>query len=543
MADTSRLLRHVTELGFKVNWEKSCLTPAQSVNFIGMHLESRTMWATLTKARWLAIQHALAKVRPGRRISYIRLLRLAGLLTAATTVIQFGLLYLRPFQRWLIELRLSAVHNRHTLVQMTRSCSLHLQRWKQEDFLRSGVQMGPPPARREVVTTDASLTGWGGVWQHQGVSGQWDPHMKRCHINVLELQAVFLTLKHFESVLRGKHVMVRTDNTSVVFHINHQGGTRSLPSLRLTQALLTWAETRFLSLRATHIPEGVRHTVLNVRAQSTRTMNENRWKLFTTWCTTHSLNPLECPVVTILDFLQHLLDNGRSPATLRVYVAALAAYRAPTEGVSLGAHKLVVAFMKGAQRLHPRPRTDCAPWDLHTVLNGLCSPPFEPLEQAVIKWLSIKTAFLLAITSTKRVSEVHALSFSTQCMRWGPEDSQVTLWPNPAFLPKVLSTQFANQPIVLAAFCPDGKSRSELCPVRALCQYVSQTALWRKTDQLFIRFGECGKGAPLSKQRLAHWVSEAITSAYRFADKTAPASARCHSTRAVASCIKRSFSC
>lgn len=280
--------------------------------------------------------------------------------------------------------------------------------------------------------------------------------------------------------------------------------------------------------------EGVRHTVLNARAQSTRTMYENRWKLFTTWCTTHSLNPLECPVVTILDFLQHLLDNGRSPATLRVYVAALAAYRAPTEGVSLGAHKLVVAFMKGAQRLHPRPRTDCASWDLHTVLNGLCSPPFEPLEQAEIKWLSIKTAFLLAITSTKRVSELHALSVSAQCMRWGPEDSQVTLWPNPAFLPKVLSPQFANQPIVLAAFRPDDEPRSELCPVRALRQYVSQTAQWRKTDQLFIRFGECGKGAPLSKQRLAHWVSEAITSAYRFADKTAPASARCHSTRAVA---------
>lgn len=51
---------------------------------------------------------------------------------------------------------------------------------------------------------------------------------------------------------------------------------------------------------------------------------------------------------------------------------------------------------------------------------------------------------------------------------------------------------------------------------------------------MFIRFGECGKGAPLSKQRLAHWVPEAITSAHRFADITAPASARCHSTHAVA---------
>lgn len=113
--------------------------------------------------------------------------------------------------------------------------------------------MGPPPSRREVVTTDASLSGWGGVWQHRGVSGLWDPHWTGCHINVLELQAVVLTLRHFDSVLVGKHVLIRTDNTSVVFHINHQGGTRSLPSFHLTRTLLTWAESRFLSLRAIHV--------------------------------------------------------------------------------------------------------------------------------------------------------------------------------------------------------------------------------------------------------------------------------------------------
>lgn len=78
---------------------------------------------------------------------------------------------------------------------------------------------------------------------------------------------------------------------------------------------------------------------------------------------------------------------------------------------------------------------DFAPWDLDVVLEGLCSPLFEPLEQAEIKWLSIKTGFLLAITSAQRVGELHALSVSTQCMRCGPDNEQVTLWPNPGFLP------------------------------------------------------------------------------------------------------------
>ena len=360
--------------------------------------------------------------------------------------------------------------------------------------------MGPPPACREVVTTDASSMGWGGVWQRQGVSGQWDPHMRRCHSNVLELQAAFLTLKHFEHAAELK------------LWVWPLGGNQSVMGCS----------------------EGVKHTVLNAHAQSTRAMYANRWKLFTAWCSTHSLDPSGCPVTAVLEFLQHLLDEGRSPATLKVCVAAFSAHRAPVEGVSLGAHKLVVAFLKGAQRLHPRPRVVSAPWDLHIVLDSLCLPPFEPLEHADIKWLSLKTVFLLAITSAKRVGELHALSVSAPCMRWGPNDNQVTMWPNPCSLPKVQSPQFANQPITLAAFHSDEGSRLPLCPVRALRRYVSATAQWRTTDQLFVRFGACRKGAGLSKQRLAHWVTEAISCAYHSVGKAAPTSVRCHSTCAIA---------
>lgn len=37
--------------------------------------------------------------------------------------------------------------------------------------------------------------------------------MQLLHINCLELQAVSLSLKHFLSLLRGQHVLVKTDNT------------------------------------------------------------------------------------------------------------------------------------------------------------------------------------------------------------------------------------------------------------------------------------------------------------------------------------------
>lgn len=44
------------------------------------------------------------------------------------------------------------------------------------------------------------------------------------------------------------------------------------------------------------------------------------------------------------------------------------------------------------------------------VLRSLTQAPYEPIEQSNFTFLSHKTTFLLAICSTKRVSELHAVS-------------------------------------------------------------------------------------------------------------------------------------
>ncbi len=127
----------------------------------------------------------------------------------------------------------------------------------------------------------------------------------------------------------------------------------------------------------------------------------------------------------ILDFLQHLLELGRSASTLKVYVAALSAHRSEFGASSLGSDQLIVAFLKGANRLCP-PRAVRSPtWDLSMVLSSLCQPPFEPILESDIKWLSFKTAFLLAITTAKRVSELHALSVTAPCLRWSADFSSL----------------------------------------------------------------------------------------------------------------------
>ncbi len=49
-------------------------------------------------------------------------------------------------------------------------------------------------------------------------------------------------------------MLVRTDNTSVVYYINYQGGLRSRPLYRLARQILLWAQGKLLSLRAVYIP-------------------------------------------------------------------------------------------------------------------------------------------------------------------------------------------------------------------------------------------------------------------------------------------------
>ncbi|KAL6475051.1 hypothetical protein MHYP_G00160910 [Metynnis hypsauchen] len=94
---------------------------------------------------------------------------------------------------------------------------------------------------------------WGATLMGRAVNGMWPPQLSQAHINYLELLAVFLAVKHFRKLLQGQHVLIKTDNSTVVAYINRQGGTRSLRLHRLTRKLVLWCGTRFLSLRATHV--------------------------------------------------------------------------------------------------------------------------------------------------------------------------------------------------------------------------------------------------------------------------------------------------
>ncbi|KAI2653807.1 enzymatic polyprotein [Labeo rohita] len=549
--------------------------------------------------------------------------RLLGLMAAASNVIPFGLLYMRPIQWWLKTRGFSPRGNPLRMIKVTRRCLRALDMWRKPWFLSQGPVLRAP-CRRVTLATDASLTGWGAVMNSHPARGLWSGHQLTWHINCLEMLAVFLALKHFLPDLRDRHVLVRTDNTAVVSYINHQGGLRSRPLVQAgapdpcvvpgqtplaESSLCTWASQlgsrhpveagaeargmdasprggeadmesvwsspsgslchegehamsplvlsssssspgagcygtdmaeasspvlagpsmvlgpdfspRRLSLgdsrqerspltgRGFHSspPAGavealgvasegahllasglsteVVETILQSRAPSTRKLYALKWKLFTSWCGRYQQDPVNCPVGSVMEFLQDRLSAGLTHSTLKVYVAAIAAYHAPLGGLSVGKNPLVTRFLRGALR-----------------------PP--------------------------RVGDLQALSVAPSFLEFAPGLSKAFLYPRPGYVPKVPSS--TPRP----AFCPspyrdpDQQKLNCMCPVRALDTYVHRAARWRKSDQLFVCYGPPKKGLPASKQTLSHWIVDAICSAYESSDLPPPLGVKTHSTRSMA---------
>ncbi len=176
-------------------------------------------------------------------------------------------------------------------------------------------------------------------------------------------------------------------------------------------------------------------------------------------------------------------------------------------------------------------------WDLSIVLAGLQRGPFEPLDSVELKFLSLKTALLTALTSIKRVGDLQAFSVSEECLVFGPVYSHVVLRPRPGYVPKVPTTPFRDQVVNLQALPSEeaDPALALLCPVRALRIYVDRTRSVRSSEQLLVCHRGQQKGKAVSKQRLAHWIVEAVALAYQSQGEPCPLGVRAHSTRSVAS--------
>ncbi|XP_068091948.1 uncharacterized protein [Hyperolius riggenbachi] len=284
-------------------------------------------------------------------------------------------------------------------------------------------------------------------------------------------------------------------------------------------------------LKSKGLSDRVIKTVLNSRKKVTRSIYSKYWKTFLDWKKRNKVKDNKLP--TILEFLQDGIERGLALSTIKVQVAAISVF----VDKKLALDPLVIRFMKSVERSRPIVKKSCPRWDLSLVLNVLMEEPFEPLEEISLRNLTIKTIFLVAITSAKRVSELEALSSDEQfCSIF---EDRVILKTVTDFLPKVSSVSNRGQEIILPTFCnkavhPKEKQWHKLDVRRCLLIYLKRVKQLRKTDRLFVNFTGNKVGEKMTKASIARWLKVCIEEAYKLRQLESPKEITAHSTRAMA---------
>ncbi len=81
-------------------------------------------------------------------------------------------------------------------VLVTCGCMQKLAPWFNMELYEQGVSMGRV-VNRKILTTNASLLGWGALCDGRPAYGTWTSAQAKWNINCLELKAVFLAFQCF----------------------------------------------------------------------------------------------------------------------------------------------------------------------------------------------------------------------------------------------------------------------------------------------------------------------------------------------------------
>ena len=243
----------------------------------------------------------------------------------------------------------------------------------------------------------------------------------------------------------------------------------SLPGSPLAQASCLTTLQRFT--RAAGFSSAVAEQSSLARRPSSRSIFQVRWSIYRSWCHDHGHSVSRPTLAKVADFLCWLrYTRGLSVSSLRGYRSVLSAvfrFHLPSLSSDPVIRDLLRSFrLSSAERVLRPPA-----WDLSKVLTYLVSPAFEPLFQASFRALTLKTLFLLAIATAKRVGELQALS---SIVTFVGEDACLSYIPQFVAKSESLTHSIPRSFLVksLAEFAAGLDTDLLLCPVRALRLYL-----------------------------------------------------------------------
>ena len=267
------VIQKAAALGWMINIQKSFLVPTKVITYLGMILDTSIMTVKPTQKRIDRLHKAISGLNK-KHTSTQEIQTLQGILVSLGDLVPLGKLHRRDFQ--FATRRTRAQHGNNHNIVISEDMRKSLKWWTKQQNLLQGVPIRLPDPQT-TVTTDASLFGWGAVHENNKLRGKWNSQEATLHINQLEMIAVIKALTAFIDALRNKHILIMTDNMTVLAHIRHQGGTTSRALTELTSQLLNLAHNNNIYLSASHISSDL--NVLADRLSRKDLAVKSEWKL------------------------------------------------------------------------------------------------------------------------------------------------------------------------------------------------------------------------------------------------------------------------
>ena len=216
------ILDQLAKLGFQLNLGKSSPTPSQSFEYLGLVWSTDPLKLALPRDKREAIKAHAGQLLSGPPTAK-ELMSFLGKLNYAAQAVPMGRMQYCPLQ---VDLR--SVYKRAEdlplRVHLSREAVDCLLWWRKLPHCSNTIR---PDADRPqtVITMDASTTGFGATWGRQELEGTWQGTPP--HINNLEMIAVLEALRKWGHRLRRHTILLQTDNMTVFYYLQKQGGTHS----------------------------------------------------------------------------------------------------------------------------------------------------------------------------------------------------------------------------------------------------------------------------------------------------------------------------
>jgi hypothetical protein len=205
--------------------EKSVQQPVQRIEHLGFVIDSITMCVEVPEEKEqrirVAVNSLMRDILARKKISIRRVARVIGLLVSVFLAVRYGKLHYRILEREKIK-ALQGPRDFDRKCRWPVSMLSDLRWWKNSPQGWKNSFEVPVPS--STLITDASLEGWGVIWDGVELFGPWDTKCEE-RIDECELLAILYAVQCWPgNVSDGSTIQLWCDNQVAVAYIRNMGG-------------------------------------------------------------------------------------------------------------------------------------------------------------------------------------------------------------------------------------------------------------------------------------------------------------------------------